>query len=35
VQEALADKAPAAPHRQVMDEAQARIDRKRRDRPVD
>lgn len=32
VQEALADTGPTAPHRQVMDEAQARIDRKRRDR---
>jgi DNA-damage-inducible protein J len=35
VQEALADTIPAVPHRQVMDEAQARIDRKRRDRSVD
>ncbi len=35
VQEALADTSPVAPHRQVMDEAQARIDRKRRDRRVD
>jgi DNA-damage-inducible protein J len=32
VQEALDDKRPAAPHRQVMDEAQALIDSKRRDR---
>lgn len=32
VQEALADTRPTAPHRQVMDEAQARIDGKRRDR---
>jgi DNA-damage-inducible protein J len=32
VQEALADTRPAVPHRQVMVEAQARIDRKRRDR---
>lgn len=32
VQEALADPRPTVPHRQVMDEAQARIDRKRRDR---
>ena len=32
VQEALADTRPSVPHRQVMDEAQARIDRKRRDR---
>jgi DNA-damage-inducible protein J len=32
VQEALADTRPTVPHRQVMDEAQARIDRKRRDR---
>lgn len=32
VQEALADTRPTAPHRQVMDEVQARIDRKRRDR---
>lgn len=35
VQEALADTSPAAPHRQVTDEAQAPIDRKRRGRPVD
>lgn len=35
VLEALADTSPVAPHRQVMDEAQARIDRKRRDRRVD
>ena len=32
VQDALADTRPTVPHRQVMDEAQARIDRKRRDR---
>jgi DNA-damage-inducible protein J len=32
VQEALADTRPSTPHRQVMDEVQARIDRKRRDR---
>ncbi|AOD16788.1 type II toxin-antitoxin system RelB/DinJ family antitoxin [Xanthomonas fragariae] len=32
VQEALADTRPAVPHRQVMDEAQALIDRKRRAR---
>lgn len=32
VQEALAETGPAVPHRQVMDEAQARIDRKRRGR---
>ncbi len=32
VQEALADTRPTVPHRQVMDEVQARIDRKRRDR---
>jgi len=32
VQEALDDKRPTVPHRRVMDEAQARIDRKRRDR---
>ncbi|HET6608661.1 MAG TPA: type II toxin-antitoxin system RelB/DinJ family antitoxin [Rhodopila sp.] len=32
VQEALADTRPTVPHRQVMDEAQARIDRKRPDR---
>jgi DNA-damage-inducible protein J len=32
VLEALADPRPTVPHRQVMDEAQARIDRKRRDR---
>jgi DNA-damage-inducible protein J len=32
VQEALDDKRPAAPHRQVMDDAQALIDSKRRDR---
>lgn len=32
VQEALADDRPAVPHRQVMDEAQALIDRKRRAR---
>jgi DNA-damage-inducible protein J len=32
VHEALADTRPNVPHRQVMDEAQARIDRKRRDR---
>jgi len=32
VREALADTRPTVPHRQVMDEAQARIDRKRRDR---
>ncbi|MDP1616805.1 type II toxin-antitoxin system RelB/DinJ family antitoxin [Phenylobacterium sp.] len=32
VQEALADPSPALPHQEVMDEAQARIDRKRRDR---
>ena len=30
VREALADTRPAIPHRQVMDEAQALIDRKRR-----
>jgi len=30
VREALADSRPAAPHQQVMDEAQALIDRKRR-----
>jgi len=29
VREALADPRPAVPHRQVMDEAQAAIDRKR------
>ena len=32
VQEALADDRPAVPHQQVMDEAQALIDRKRRAR---
>lgn len=32
VQEALADPRPIVPHGQVMDEVQARIDRKRRDR---
>ena len=32
VQEALADRRPAVPHRRVMDEAQALIDRKRRTR---
>jgi len=32
VQEALDDKRPSVPHRQVMDEAQALIDRKRRAR---
>jgi DNA-damage-inducible protein J len=32
VQEALDDKRPAVPHRRVMDEAQALIDSKRRDR---
>ncbi|MFY4257650.1 type II toxin-antitoxin system RelB/DinJ family antitoxin [Achromobacter xylosoxidans] len=32
VQEALADTGPAVPHQQVMDEAQALIDRKRRAR---
>ena len=32
VQEALADTRPGVPHRQVMEEAEARIDRKRRDR---
>ena len=32
VQEALADTGPAVPHEQVMDEAQALIDRKRRAR---
>lgn len=32
VQEALADTRPAVPHQQVMDEAQALIDRKRRAR---
>lgn len=32
VQEALADTRPTVPHRQVMNEVQARIDRKRRDR---
>jgi DNA-damage-inducible protein J len=32
VQEALADPRATVPHQQVMDEAQARIDRKRRDR---
>jgi DNA-damage-inducible protein J len=32
VQEALTDPRPTVPHRQVMDEVQARIDRKRRDR---
>ncbi|MBV8796529.1 MAG: type II toxin-antitoxin system RelB/DinJ family antitoxin [Hyphomicrobiales bacterium] len=32
VQEALDDKRPAVPHRQVIDEAQALIDSKRRDR---
>lgn len=31
-QEALADTGPAVPHQQVMDEAQALIDRKRRAR---
>ncbi len=33
VQEALADTRPAVPRRKVMDEVQARIDRKRRGRP--
>lgn len=33
VREALADTRPAVPHQQVMDEAQALIDRKRRARP--
>lgn len=33
VREALADTRPAVPHREVMDEAQAMIDRKRRARP--
>ena len=32
VREALADTRPGIPHRQVMDEAQALIDRKRRAR---
>ena len=32
VQEALADTRPGVPHRQVMDEAQALIDKKRRAR---
>jgi DNA-damage-inducible protein J len=32
VQEALADTRPAIPHAQVMDEAQALIDKKRRAR---
>ena len=32
VREALEDERPPVPHRQVMDEAQARIDRKRRGR---
>lgn len=32
VQEALADNSPAIPHQQVMDEAQALIERKRRAR---
>ena len=32
VQEALADERPAIPHRQVMDETQALIDRKHRTR---
>lgn len=32
VQEALADPRPAVPHRHVMDEVQARIDRKRHGR---
>ena len=32
VQEALEDSSPSAPHAQVMDEAQALIDRKRRAR---
>ena len=32
VQEALADTRPTVPHRQVMDEVQARIDGKRRGR---
>ena len=32
VREALADTRPNLPHEQVMDEAQARIDQKRRDR---
>ncbi|MEQ8345587.1 MAG: type II toxin-antitoxin system RelB/DinJ family antitoxin [Sneathiellaceae bacterium] len=32
VQEALADTAPAIPHDRVMDDVQALIDRKRRDR---
>lgn len=32
VQEALADTRPTLPHQKVMDEAQSRIDRKRRDR---
>lgn len=33
IQEALEDERPAVPHRQVMDDAQALIDRKRRARP--
>jgi len=33
VREALADSRPASPHREVMDEAQALIDKKRRARP--
>ena len=33
VREALADNRPAVPHGEVMDEAQAMIDRKRRARP--
>ena len=33
VKEALADSRPAVAHRQVMDDAQAMIDRKRRARP--
>lgn len=32
VLEAISDTRPTVPHRRVMDEAQARIDRKRRDR---
>ena len=32
VRDALADTRPGVPHQQVMDEVQARIDRKRRDR---
>lgn len=33
VMEALADKGPTVPHRQVMDDVQVRIDKKRQTRP--